>query len=323
MRTRLLTFVFGIVALLGLGASPLRAGDSPLAPYEWLIGEWIGGGEYPGVGKYTVSYLYEWTMDRRFMKTTYVMVAGDRVVWTDLGMVGWDSARGCMVGFNFGMEGSIGWGRTIEEESPESFRMEGRVVGTDSPKDFRVRMRRKEPDVLEVVMEQKQGESWTALPPQVYRRKSAETPGVEAPGPAPAPQTPPAAALRSLAPFEGAWRSEREETAFEWVFHGQFLRRRETRKDPEGRGRESLEWIGWDPEKQALAVFVFGADGAIRVGKATCEDGALALERGSDWLAGAPEGRTVYRIDEKGRLHLREEGEPGGAPVREAILERE
>lgn len=311
-----------VLALAFSLPSPVRADDPPLERYSWLIGSWTGAGEMPGMGAYTDEYEYTWMPNRKFMRTVYVLRAGGQVVWTDVGMVGWDATRGCLVGFNFGMEGTIGWGRAISEEA-DSFLMEGRVVGPEPNKDFRVRMRRVGPDTLEMIMESKQGDAWVPQPAQRFTRKGAPA-GLAVP---PVPNLPPpAAAVQAMACFEGAWQADlpegRLETVGEWVMNRNFLRRTESITDAAGLRQESVEWIGWNHEKQSLVVFAFGADGTTRTGTVTGSADALSIERFGDWLEGTPVSVTSLRRDPDGRLHLREETVKDGAraPVREATL---
>lgn len=290
--------------LLALGVSPAFAGPESLEAYAWLIGVWTAHGSSPEAGEYTAEYAYEWTQNRKFMRTTYVQRAGDKVLWTDVGMVAIDPANGTLFGFNFGMDGSIGWGRSIEDPSPKGFLMEGNVVGPHLTPVFRFRLTRVGEDAIDLTLEEKEGDHWVSQPPETYRRK--EKPEI-APVPEPEAATPPDA-LAPLAPFVGAWRGSRTsedgrasaiEVSFEWRMSRNFLRRVQVVTDAGGAARETVEWIGWDPEKKTIAVSTFDADGKTARAAAKSSEGRLVVES-SD---GGP-SRTSYRLDGEGHLSM-------------------
>ncbi len=288
-----------LLLLLLVGpAAPARADSSTLEDYAWLIGVWTAKGTSPDAGEFTEELAYEWTRNRKFMKTTYVQRAGEKILWTDIGMVAIDPESGTLFGINFGMDGSIGWGRTVEKPSPEEFMMEGKVVGPDPVPAYRFGVKRVGEDALELTMESKDGDTWVAQPPRTYRRK--EKPEL-APIPEPAAETPPAA-LAPLAPFVGTWRAPGGdagslEVSFEWRLNRNFLRRALVRTDAGGAVRETVEWIGWDPEKKAIAAFSFDADGKTARATATFSEGLLAVKS-----AEGEATRTTYRLDGEGRL---------------------
>lgn len=329
LRRQLLRVAAVLLIALGVPLLKARAEDRPLDRYAWLVGVWCGQGELPGTGKYADEYAYEWTMDRRFMKTTYVMRVGDKVVWTDVGMVGWDASRECMVGFNFGMEGSIGWGRVIQEEPGDSFLMEGKVVGTKETGEFRVRMKRLPADGLQMIMESKQGDAFVPQPAQTYVRKGSG--GIVPAAEPDAPTT--LEGLKALEALAGVWQGEAVgpdgrrspfETAFEWRLSRSFLRITEVSTDAEGRKHEVLEWIGWNPETKSIVSFRFGADGTVRTADAAFSEGTLVLQAMSDWTGGKPAGKTTYRIAGGDGLHMRVDAKPEGGevPILEATLQR-
>lgn len=288
----------------GALAAPACAEQEPLEAYSWLVGVWAAQGSSPEAGEYTEELAYEWTMGRKFMKSTYVMRAGEKIVWTDVGMVGIDPATGHLVGFNFGMDGTIGWGRTTEHESGESFLTEGSVVGPNPKQDYRARMRRLEGDRLEFTIEMKQGDAYVTQSTQTYSRKPTPT---MTPCPEPDEVSTPEP-LKALAPLVGTWSGsgtaagDREvsiETTFEWRLNRTFLRRQQVVKDADGAAIETVEWIGWDPERKEIAAFVFDADGSAARALARMEDGALLVE-----FSGGATTRTRHRLDGEGRLDL-------------------
>ncbi len=304
--------------LLVLFGGTAMAAPEPLEAYSWLVGVWTAHGSTPEKGEFTEEFAYEWTMNRKFMKTTYVMRAGETIVWTDVGMVGVDPQSGHLIGFNFGMDGTIGWARTTEEESVESYIMEGSVVGPSPIKDFRVRMKRIGEDGMEFTIEAKEGEAYVQQSTQTYRRKgTAEM----APCPEPdASDTP--AALTGLEPLVGGWRGSASgdrggsiETTFEWRLNRTFLRRAQVATDAAGATRETVTWIGWDPQRKSVVAFSFEADGSVSLATATVTDGPQVVEEAEGGAA-----RTSYRLDGEGRLALSIEKGKDGAFA--ASLER-
>lgn len=291
-----------VLLALSLCAAPASAGPDSLEAYSWLIGVWTGKGTSPEGGEVTEEYAYEWTQNRKFMKTTYVARAGEKVVWTDVGMVAIDPATGSLFGFNFGMDGSIGWGQSVGETSAESFLMEGNVVGPDLTPAFRFRMKRVGEDAIELTLESKQGDAWVPQAPQTYHRK--EKPEI-APYTEPAVETPPEAIAR-LEPFVGSWRlhratndevTRRIDVSFEWRLNRTFLRRTQVVTDGAGDSRETVEWIGWDPQAKTISTFAFLADGTWARATASFAEGILATESN-----GSQARRATYRLDAEGRL---------------------
>ncbi|MBI5367059.1 MAG: hypothetical protein HZA54_08475, partial [Planctomycetes bacterium] len=152
------------------------AAAEALKPLGFLVGTWTGEGEAPGIGKYTDEYVYTWGPNRTYLKQEYSMRAGGAVAWTDEGRMGWDAETKKIVGYNFGMDGSIGRGVQVECATPNTWVMEGTVVGSPHAKFYRVTLCKVDNDHLTVLTEMRRSEEekYEAMSSQKYQRKPAE-----------------------------------------------------------------------------------------------------------------------------------------------------
>lgn len=115
------------IALATLLGQPSTAQDKPypdnsaeMQKIAWLVGTWTAKGSYDQLGECTHVYRIEWPStkflgagdpkktNRNFLRTSYVMRSGDRVVWSDFSMFGWDKDNKRYTWFVFGMDGTIG-----------------------------------------------------------------------------------------------------------------------------------------------------------------------------------------------------------------------
>jgi hypothetical protein len=163
-----------IVLALLVQDPPFQNTAEHLKPIEWLVGTWVGEVDAPPYGKMTAEYVYEWTLNGNFMRQDYRMTdAKGKVIWHDTGMLGWDRDKKKLVGFNFGMDGTIGWGMQVEGDPRQSITFEGNTTGPY--KNFRVRLTREGDDRIVAEMFTQKGEEWKAEgPKQLFVRKKKE-----------------------------------------------------------------------------------------------------------------------------------------------------
>src|SRR5262249_30000693 len=149
-----------LVAVLLLCGPGLRAADKPepsehLKPLAFLVGTWQSSGEFPGVGKYTDEMVYEWAMDKNFLKSTYTMKSADgKVAWTDVSMIGWDPEQKKLVGFTFGMDGSIGRGVELPSKKEGTWVFEAKGTNAEF-KESRSTLSKVDDDTVSMLIETK------------------------------------------------------------------------------------------------------------------------------------------------------------------------
>ncbi len=118
--------ITAVVVTILLARSSLAQPESPpdnsaeMNKIAWLVGTWEAKGTYEGYGECTHVYRIEWPStkflgagdpkkpNRNFLRTSYVMRAGGRVIWSDFSMFGWDKDNNRYTWFVFGMDGTIG-----------------------------------------------------------------------------------------------------------------------------------------------------------------------------------------------------------------------
>jgi hypothetical protein len=247
---------------------------------EWMIGSWGGQGKMPGVGDYEDEFVYEWTMKKNFIKGTYVIRAGGKIVWTDTGLIGWDADKKKIFGANFGMDGTIGWGH--EEECGDAFYIvAGRTAGPVVREDFRFRVDRIDADHLRLTVEMKQDGKDTKHV-QEYTRKKVELPAV----PESADARYHEKHLKRLEGLIGRWSGKGEspqgvfsiDYSFEWALNRNFIVKTVTATAMGQVAWSAVEWIGWDVDKKTVVAITFGFDGSLSVAHATDAADALVLE---------------------------------------------
>ncbi len=280
---------------------------------EWVVGSWTGHGNAPGFGAFEDEFVLEWTYDKNFIKSTYIMKSGGKVIWTDTGFLGWDGEKKRIVGINFGMDGTIGWGRELESEK-DTLVVEGRTAGPVVKEEFRAVFRKTGEDTMTVSCEFKKngkyGNSWPAIK---YDRKKSELTKV--------PDDPKARLnyehLKGLEFLSGRWTGKGEsvqgafdfETSYDWALNKNFLVTTGTARAMGQVVWTGTAWIGWDVDKKKIVWIGFSHDGTLFVGEAveTKEKNTLVVEG----TAGTQRMRRTLRRTEDGLSLLIERDQEG------------
>lgn len=158
-----------------LGADPepkLPKMETPkeLKPLSFLIGTWKGEGEMPGLGKYEDEFVYTWNNEfKTFIKAAYVMKAKGQTMWTDETVLGYDADMKKVVGFTFGMDGSLGRG-VVSESKENEWTIDGKSVGNTPYKEWKMTMKKKAEDSLEVEVTHKEGDKWVPAVTTKYKK---------------------------------------------------------------------------------------------------------------------------------------------------------
>lgn len=141
----------------------------------YLVGTWVGEGELEGK-KYKDEFVYTWALNGTFLHQEYQMWMDGALVWHDEGKIGWDPEQKKIVGFNFGMDGSIGRGTEIESKGKDTLRMEGYVIGSPHAAQYRTELVREDNDHLTVSteMRREEKEKWQLYGTMKYVRKKEE-----------------------------------------------------------------------------------------------------------------------------------------------------
>ena len=166
-----------VLILAAAGSSPLSMAQEPpkittperLKPLAYLIGTWHGEGEMEGLGKYTDEFVYSWNKTKTFINASYKMMVGDKVMWTDESVIGWDPEFKKIVGFTFGQDGSIGRG-VCTESAKDTVTIEGKSVGNTPFKEWQMIMIRKDDSNMEVNMNIRKGTEWAPMMKGKYKR---------------------------------------------------------------------------------------------------------------------------------------------------------
>lgn len=291
-----------LLLILIVGApQEAKSHQDHLKPYEWMVGVWEGKGEYPGMGKYTDEYVIEWTMNKNFMKSTYVMKVDGKVAFVDIGMIGWDADKKKVLGFNFGMDGTIGWGMQTDSKDTDSVTMEGATRGNVN-EEFRVTLKKVDKDHMSVNMESKKGDKYVPGATMSYARKEKAESAFDVP-------KSPSYFDEHLKPLEflaGDWQGKGEyggrgsceaEYTYEWILNKNFLRKTVVAKAMGQVAYSATELIGWDVDKKKIVVFSFAADGTYGLGWGTVEKDALVVEGTNVGPAIVREWRSTFKKD--------------------------
>ena len=83
---------------------------SPLEELDWMVGEWIDGGEDS-----TITTNCSWTKNRKFLKRSFKVKIDEEVSLEGDQFVGWDPITGQIRSWTFDSEGGIGQGRWIQD----------------------------------------------------------------------------------------------------------------------------------------------------------------------------------------------------------------
>jgi hypothetical protein len=164
-----------LVTSLMLGADPEPKQIPIETPKElkemsFLIGTWKGEGEMPGVGKYEDEFVYRWNGDyKTIIKADYKMTVKGKIMWTDETILAYDPEMKKVVGFTFGMDGSLGRGVNIETKKDE-WTIEGKSVGQTPFKEWRMVMKRTGEDSLEIVVHHKPKDKWEPMMTSKYKK---------------------------------------------------------------------------------------------------------------------------------------------------------
>jgi len=166
--------LYSAALLLAISGSSW-AQNEHLKPMEWIIGTWAGETEFQGM-KYKDEYVYEWTLNKNFIKHTYKAWRKGKLFWTDSGMMGWDARRKKLVSVTFGMDGSIGWGEEGFKKG-ETWSWEGNVTGPEPIEKYRALFRRVDHDTFVSEVQIKKGDKFVTYSKGTYRRKKAKKEG--------------------------------------------------------------------------------------------------------------------------------------------------
>jgi hypothetical protein len=164
--------VFVTMVLFFGAEQPIIKIETPkeLKVMEFLIGKWKGEGEWPGLGKYEDEFHYSWlTKHKTFLKASYEMKVKGEVVWSDENVMGYDPDLKKVVGFTFGMDGSLGRGvATVKKEN--EWEIEGKSVGNTPFKEWKMTLKKIDNDTLEMIMVSKNGDKWEPAMTTKYKR---------------------------------------------------------------------------------------------------------------------------------------------------------
>ncbi len=85
-------------------------------------------------------------------------------------MLGWDAVKKKISGFNFGMDGTIGWGLETDGTDKNTLVTEGSTTGPY--KDFRATLKRVDEDTIEAFLEMKKDDKYVPMGPKMtYKRR--------------------------------------------------------------------------------------------------------------------------------------------------------
>jgi len=144
--------------------------NTRLRPLAFLVGQWEGPGEMPGMGKVADEYRYEFVQNGNFLRHEYTMNAGT-MKWTDTGMIGYNVELKKLVGFTFGGDGTIGRSTAVETEAKDTWTFEGKSAGFSPTKNWRVTLTKVDEDTFTAKTTVLTGEKELAMPAMTYKRK--------------------------------------------------------------------------------------------------------------------------------------------------------
>src|SRR5947209_10112829 len=140
--------LLGVVLLLGQEPKlPKPEPAKELQQLGFLAGRWEGQGQMSDGTKYADEFVYTWNDHHTFLRAAYTSRVGGQVVWTDDTVIGWDADQKKLVGFTFGMDGSIGRG-TVVESKKSRWVIEGRSSGPTPFKEWRMTLTKVDDETL-------------------------------------------------------------------------------------------------------------------------------------------------------------------------------
>lgn len=170
MSTALLTPLLGALFVVGQDAKVAKPEPAKqLAELDFLVGRWAGGGDMPGGVKYTDEFLYSWNEHKTFLRSTYKLTVGTQVAWTDENVIGWDAELKKLVGFTFGMDGTIGRGVALDVKNNE-WTFEGKSSGSSPMKEWRITLAKVDDDTITSTIFVKKGDQYEQVMKNTYKR---------------------------------------------------------------------------------------------------------------------------------------------------------
>ena len=153
------------LALLGAAApDPNR-----LAPVRPLVGgTWVGSGFLPGVGNYSSTRQFDWTLDGKFIQMQHVLTIKDSVL-SEAGYFGWDTQRSAVTMWGFASDGSHTTARLLAARSGRMI-IEGNTIGVGEI-HWRIMLRMRGKDELSIITEHERKGSWIPYTSAVYKRR--------------------------------------------------------------------------------------------------------------------------------------------------------
>ena len=150
-----------------LGAS--APDPNRLEPVRPLIGgKWVGSGFLPGVGNYSSTRQFDWTLDGKFIQMQHVLTIKDSVL-SEAGYFGWDAQRSAVTMWGFASDGSHTTARLISSRSGTMV-IEGNTV-READIHWRILLRIRGKDELSIITEHERKGSWVPYTSAVYRRR--------------------------------------------------------------------------------------------------------------------------------------------------------
>ena len=117
------------------GEHPVSPSPAKLKPLHWMIGQWEGEGTcmgQPYKEEFTVGLVYEGHFLRAESKTWI----GGNLVWSGIGMTGYDLEKDQLTTFVFGMDGGIGRATFKQGENENIWILEGSTSGISPFKKY-------------------------------------------------------------------------------------------------------------------------------------------------------------------------------------------
>lgn len=158
-----------LILVVALAAAAPTPDASRLDPFRPLVGgRWIGGGFLPGIGNYTSTREFAWTLDGKFIQTHHTLTIRDST-FSESGFVGWDPERKAVTLWSFASDGSRTTGSQIPARGG-SILIEGTTTG-DSATHWRSLIRPRGSDELSIITEIERKGSWIPYTSASYRRQ--------------------------------------------------------------------------------------------------------------------------------------------------------
>lgn len=164
---RALFCAVSFLALLGAGGAD--PDPNRLAPVRPLVGgKWVGSGFLPGVGNYSSTRQFDWTLDGKFIQMQHVLTIRDSVL-SEAGYFGWDAQRSAVALWGFASDGSYTTARLLPARSGTML-IEGHTIG-DAQTHWRILLRLRGKDELSIITEHERKGSWIPYTSAIYKRQ--------------------------------------------------------------------------------------------------------------------------------------------------------